>query len=429
MTEATSGTERDYLLAAASMLAYEDQNGIALSRFKTEFGDNWVSSFLGFHKGLGVGSNLAYRTFMNLESHEFIIAFRGSDDLDDWLSNNLRVGAASPAWPGFANMGINIHRGFLEGWVYGRQSIFAELNTPSAKFIVDRIPWNIYVAGHSLGGAIAQLCFSDFLGQLATTGIIPDYPGALLRVRELYIGTFAAPVVGDQAFADTVARHAATLNNAKATIVGGGIYEVKNEIVGINWANAVLGRLGCVPPPVSIGSNYVPLHYAQSVPGAHDATTDPLFVKQFNLGHAALTYVRLFDELRRSNAPPGAPPPHLHLARLHIVIRVLSASTSCMFNVYSLEKSSRVLLFNQLVDENANSADLVSNTLVSSTGQSGIDWPIGRQLLIEAKPRSPRPIWDVSLIDLAVFFDSKQVARLSMLRLDQANPTYVLQVT
>ena len=429
MATPTSGLQRDYLLAVASMLAYEDQNGIALSRMKTEFGDSWVASFLGFHKGTGAGSNLAYRTFLNLSSHELILAFRGSDDLDDWLTNNLRVGAGSPAWPGFANQGIKVHKGFLDGWMSGRESMFSEFDKASTTFITDKVPWNIYVAGHSLGGALAQLCFSDLLGQLATTGVIPDYPGAILRVRELYIGTFAAPVVGDQNFANTVARHANTLNSAKATIVGGGMYEVKNEIVGINWANAVLGKLGCIPLPAEIGSNYVPLHYAQSVPGAHDATTDPLFVKQFNLGHAALTYVRLFDDLRQSQAPPGPPAPKLHLVRLHIVIRVLSASTSCVFNVYSLEKSSRVPLFSQLVDASASSADLVSNVLVSSSGQSGIDWPVGRQLLIEAQPQPPRPIWDLALIDLAVFFDSKQVSRIGMLRLDQSNPTYVLQVT
>lgn len=96
------------------------------------------------------------------------LVFRGTDQLRDWLTN---VQAVPRRWP----RGGRVHRGFLRDLLRVWRPLRAHL-------AVCRGP--LFVAGHSLGGALATLAASA------------------LRPRAAY--TFGSPRVGDAAFAATL---------------------------------------------------------------------------------------------------------------------------------------------------------------------------------------------------------------------------------
>lgn len=96
------------------------------------------------------------------------LVFRGTDQLRDWLAN---VQAVPRRWP----RGGLVHRGFLRALL----RVWRPLRTHLVG-----CPGPLFVAGHSLGGALATLA------------------GSALRPRAVY--TFGAPRVGDAAFGATL---------------------------------------------------------------------------------------------------------------------------------------------------------------------------------------------------------------------------------
>lgn len=106
---------------------------------------------------------------------EIVVAFRGTSSTSDWLSDAL---AFQQDYPYAKNAG-QTHRGFTQIYQSARDQILAVLR----KLDTGK---QLYVTGHSLGGALAVLCAMDVA---ANTGF---------RAPGVYL--YGAPRVGDPAF-------------------------------------------------------------------------------------------------------------------------------------------------------------------------------------------------------------------------------------
>lgn len=108
---------------------------------------------------------------MGTRQGEVVLAFRGTDIVQDWLTDgNCGLQQGPSAWP--------VHAGFNETF----KSFRDELD----RFMRGRKPSTIHCVGHSLGGALASLA-ADHISQAGVGGV------------KLY--TFGAPRVGISGFA------------------------------------------------------------------------------------------------------------------------------------------------------------------------------------------------------------------------------------
>ena len=105
------------------------------------------------------------------EGRDRVIVFRGTDSLQDWLTNLKASKSSFPA-------GGSVHTGFLDGWRLVQDHVFS---------VAARCTGDIYLAGHSLGGALAVICALDLA-----------YNGTMAK----QVATFGAPRAGNQSFCD-----------------------------------------------------------------------------------------------------------------------------------------------------------------------------------------------------------------------------------
>ena len=119
--------------------------------------------------------------FVRIERHSettVSVAFRGTDSAQDWFYNLSRWRST------FINDDIKVHHGFLKHMVEVYADIASEITRLYGRSL--RLLQHVYVAGHSLGGAVsvlygAQLC--------------EENPGLSITVA-----TFGAPRVGNKSF-------------------------------------------------------------------------------------------------------------------------------------------------------------------------------------------------------------------------------------
>ncbi|MGG1553940.1 lipase family protein [Paenibacillus ferrarius] len=104
------------------------------------------------------------------------IVFRGTTTTSDWISDAI---ARQTAYP-YAKGGGLVHQGFLDIYESARKQILTVMRKLSAQK-------QVYLTGHSLGGALAALCAAD----LATN----------TKFRSPAVYTFGSPRVGNPAFA------------------------------------------------------------------------------------------------------------------------------------------------------------------------------------------------------------------------------------
>ena len=149
------------LLAQASKLAYSSPANAKAGAIKT----------LGFKTARFIGKEDT-QLFVAQSPNAIVVAFRGTEEIKDWLTNPDSV---------FLNIPLGeVHRGFYEAL----QVVWPNIDL-TIKTYQDNAQ-KIWFTGHSLGGALAMLAVSMFLDK-------PESVGGLY--------TFGQPRVGDKAFA------------------------------------------------------------------------------------------------------------------------------------------------------------------------------------------------------------------------------------
>lgn len=117
------------LACILSKIAYKKEFDIYLDVCKLRFIDCYC-----------IEKNNVFCYILKISSKEIFIVFRGSNDIQDWLGN----------------MNINIVAGIHEGFREMLNEIFIELSNYIFYKFTNKI--NIYLTGHSMGGALASLC-------------------------------------------------------------------------------------------------------------------------------------------------------------------------------------------------------------------------------------------------------------------------------
>jgi len=133
-----------------------------------------------------------YKTFYDPSTHTFgymgytdkdiVISFKGTDpkDIKNWITN-LNFAKQTP-YKKVPNAAV--HEGFYSAY----NSVSSQVTAGTKDLISIRRNANIYITGHSLGGALATLCAVD----------IKTSVGA---ANSVYLYTFGTPRVGNAAFA------------------------------------------------------------------------------------------------------------------------------------------------------------------------------------------------------------------------------------
>lgn len=117
--------------------------------------------------------------FVTLLGHKLIVAFRGTQQHKDWLTD---INAFHMQFPyGNLDTKIMVHRGFMGAYLAVRDQIHAYYRSNSEKIT------NVFVAGHSLGGALGTLCAVDL-----------QYNFSDIKKLECYVS--GNPMVGNPAF-------------------------------------------------------------------------------------------------------------------------------------------------------------------------------------------------------------------------------------
>ena len=87
------------------------------------------------------------QAFLAVKSDEFaVLAFRGTTDFQDWVTNLKGRQVAMPTAPA-----VFVHEGFLSAFECCRDDIVAAVNRAVPPDL------GLYITGHSLGGALAQI--------------------------------------------------------------------------------------------------------------------------------------------------------------------------------------------------------------------------------------------------------------------------------
>lgn len=113
--------------------------------------------------------------FITESDTQINIVFRGTTTASDWISDAI---ASQTPFP-YAKEGGLVHQGFLDIYQSARKQILTAMNKLSAKK-------QLYLTGHSLGGALATLCAVDLA---MNTKFNPS------------VYTFGSPRVGNPTFA------------------------------------------------------------------------------------------------------------------------------------------------------------------------------------------------------------------------------------
>mmetsp|Transcript_17553 Transcript_17553/g.68086 ORF Transcript_17553/g.68086 Transcript_17553/m.68086 type:complete len:772 (-) Transcript_17553:57-2372(-) len=113
--------------------------------------------------------------FITYNSRIITITFRGTDSLKNWLTN-LDFIPTDEAFPArYGKMGVTVHGGFNSALMCVWEEIQSVVNEA-----FERHPdLRLFISGHSLGGALANLCYAHF-----TFGNEPRHVGAVYTIGQ-----------------------------------------------------------------------------------------------------------------------------------------------------------------------------------------------------------------------------------------------------
>ncbi|KAL1521472.1 hypothetical protein AB1Y20_021134 [Prymnesium parvum] len=122
------------------------------------------------------------QAFVGMAAEGIIVAFRGSDNLENWIEN-LQFSKRS-VYPKCA--GCEVHSGFYETWLSVSDGVISEVMRLHALHPKSKI----FLTGHSLGAAVAALCAAELGASSHSLG---------LPIAAVY--NYGQPRVGNAAFA------------------------------------------------------------------------------------------------------------------------------------------------------------------------------------------------------------------------------------
>ena len=154
-----------HTLAHAAYAAYEN-DPVTYKGF-ADFGFDEIVAF----KSDAAKNKEATRGYLASRDDAIVLTFRGTDDVEDWIIN-LNFTQVN-------DNGAMVHQGFA----LALASIWNQIDGPLRK-MVEQKKRKIWIAGHSLGGALATL---------ATRRILA------MKLGQLETYTFGQPRVGDEA--------------------------------------------------------------------------------------------------------------------------------------------------------------------------------------------------------------------------------------
>jgi pimeloyl-ACP methyl ester carboxylesterase len=144
----------------------------------------------------GTGDMSKYWGICTVVNNVVIVAFRGTNSISDVqidlygsVPHQTGTYAACTAWSvnyGGQTTTVLAHSGFLQTYLTVQANVRQWVQS---QFQSGTRPTGIWVVGHSLGGALANLCALDLAAFLGATYPVPK------------LMTFGCPYVGDQAFA------------------------------------------------------------------------------------------------------------------------------------------------------------------------------------------------------------------------------------
>ncbi len=162
-----------------------DSEPVSVSLLQKAMGNDFQNVVIFNNNGPANVQGFAQET-----SSKIIVIFKGSVEGEDW-SDNFDNGSANFIVNGNSVEGIKVHKGFLHQAAAFEQ-MAKQIRLPSGQVLHSALlnsGKDVYLAGHSLGGAVATLY------------------GAMLREygvdkNRLSVHTFGSPSVGDKKFAD-----------------------------------------------------------------------------------------------------------------------------------------------------------------------------------------------------------------------------------
>lgn len=150
----------------------------------------------------GQGGEVYAYVARNTEHSALSVVFRGSctlknviTDIDYKDSDHKAAEALGQETSMRLPKGMNLHRGFVESYLALRRDLIDVIT--SSQLEQGAPPLKVQITGHSLGGAMAMLCALD-VDNLRKDGRVP--------CGRIQTTTFAAPRVGDAAFASLFER-------------------------------------------------------------------------------------------------------------------------------------------------------------------------------------------------------------------------------
>ena len=195
-----NNTRLALMLAKASYLAYQDKQFVAevVGRWCTPVMKEGPQDIIHHHFRYFNNHGRDTQAFMFRTNAFMVLAFRGSQEPRDWLTNfttqlrNFTI--YKDGVPTLSSYQGRVHKGFFLAWAIIEKSVLSQIEQWREKFGEPLPP--LYVTGHSLGGALATIAAAG----LADNGV---------EIAGVY--TFGQPRVGDRAFV----RQLATITHGK----------------------------------------------------------------------------------------------------------------------------------------------------------------------------------------------------------------------
>lgn len=117
---------------------------------------------------------------------DIVVAFRGSVSARNWIEN-LKFAKEPTPWPLNGDNDCKVHTGFLDSYLDVQEIV----RTAVSELLETNPKAKIVVTGHSLGGALSEICAADLKSYLA-----PD--------ANIELVTFHAPRVGNVNFSNAM---------------------------------------------------------------------------------------------------------------------------------------------------------------------------------------------------------------------------------